>query len=178
MYHTISFLYVSFSLKIVCVIDEYHGNEQELSKEVEPQHPRKNLALSVQDYALRCLKYNSSLGRLLQAEAPTTPDRISDCGILKNSWDENFSDLTEVKPNFLGPFIFSNLSICIWRKSVLSFLWVAWTERKYIIFEDKRGNFGRVVEASYIKCCFLSSDSSMFQGIPRNSIYFVLEKGG
>lgn len=57
------------------------------------EHPRKNVALKVQAYALRFLKYSNSRETYSQAEAPTTPDRISDSGTLGMPWEEH---LTEV----------------------------------------------------------------------------------
>lgn len=64
-----------------------------MSKDLEEQRSGKNVALKVQDYALRYLKYSSSRETYSQAEAPTTPDRISDSGTLGMPWEEH---LTEV----------------------------------------------------------------------------------
>ena len=69
-----------------------HVLEQDANKE-EQQHAGKNNELAIQAYALRYLKYNSSPVPSLLAEAPATPDRISDSGIMDISWDEQ---LTEV----------------------------------------------------------------------------------
>jgi hypothetical protein len=71
-----------------------------MSKELGTEDPRKNPAVAVLGYAVRFLKYNSSLGPL-QAEAPTTPDRISDIGIVGMSWEDH---LTEVCSKFLIAF--------------------------------------------------------------------------
>lgn len=77
---------------VLCVIDIYFGPGQERSQELGTQYPRKNPATAVLGYAVRFLKYNSSVGPL-QAEAPSTPDRISDLGTVEMSWEDH---LTEV----------------------------------------------------------------------------------
>ncbi|KAF8394106.1 hypothetical protein HHK36_020311 [Tetracentron sinense] len=56
------------------------------------EHPRKSLPLAVQGYAVRFFKYNRSLDRPVQAEAPMTPDRLSDWGILEMSWEDQSSE--------------------------------------------------------------------------------------
>lgn len=63
----------------------------------QQKHTGKNNGLPIRAYALRYLKYNSSPVPSLLAEAPATPDRISDSGIMDISWDEH---LTEVWLNF------------------------------------------------------------------------------
>lgn len=63
----------------------------------DQQHFGNNSKLAIQAYALRFLKYSSSSVSSPQAEAPATPDMISDSGIMDISWDEN---LTEVWLNF------------------------------------------------------------------------------
>ncbi|RXH98067.1 hypothetical protein DVH24_010392 [Malus domestica] len=64
----------------------------EPSKDLEPQHPQKDLALSVREYAVRFLKYNKSLGPDRQAQAPATPERISDLGITEMSWEDHLTE--------------------------------------------------------------------------------------
>ncbi|KAI4356403.1 hypothetical protein L6164_000428 [Bauhinia variegata] len=64
----------------------------ETSKGLEGQQPRKSEALKVRAYALRFLKFNSSHGISSQAEAPTTPDRMSDLGTVDMSWEENLTE--------------------------------------------------------------------------------------
>ncbi|GKV00672.1 hypothetical protein SLEP1_g13329 [Rubroshorea leprosula] len=59
--------------------------DMDTSKEFDQKHPRKN----IEGYAQRFLKYNSSPVPSLQAEAPATPDRIFDLGIMEVSWDEH-----------------------------------------------------------------------------------------
>ncbi|TYJ23746.1 hypothetical protein E1A91_A08G213900v1 [Gossypium mustelinum] len=56
------------------------------------QHTGKNNGFAIRAYALRYLKYNSSPVPSLLAEAPATPDRISDLGIMDISWDEYLTE--------------------------------------------------------------------------------------
>ncbi|XVF32192.1 hypothetical protein REPUB_Repub17cG0060900 [Reevesia pubescens] len=65
--------------------------DMDANKEDE-QHTGKNNELAIRAYALRFLKYNNSPVPTLQAEAPATPDRISDTGIVDISWDEHFTE--------------------------------------------------------------------------------------
>lgn len=93
------------------VDDMYCGFEQETSKNMEQQYSRKNAALAIHGYAVRFLKHNSSPVLPLQAEAPATPDRISDFGIMEVSWDDH---LTEVWTKSLYlVHVFSLFSIVI-----------------------------------------------------------------
>ncbi|KAJ7950438.1 chromatin modification-related protein EAF1 B-like [Quillaja saponaria] len=64
----------------------------ETSKDLERQSLRKGAPLAVHGYAQRFLKYNSSLGRLSQAEAPTTPDRVSDSGTMDMAWEDRLTE--------------------------------------------------------------------------------------
>ncbi|KAL4321711.1 chromatin modification-related protein EAF1 B isoform X1 [Arachis hypogaea] len=64
----------------------------EASKYMEGQHHAKKAALKVRAYALNFLKDNRSHGRSSQAEAPTTPEKISDCGTVDMSWEDNLSE--------------------------------------------------------------------------------------
>ncbi|TYG58711.1 hypothetical protein ES288_D08G244400v1 [Gossypium darwinii] len=52
----------------------------------------KNNTFAIRAYALRYLKYNSSPVPSLLAEAPATPDRICDLGIMDISWDEHLTE--------------------------------------------------------------------------------------
>lgn len=75
---------------------------------MEQQYPRKNVTRAIHGYAVRFLKHNSSPILPLQAEAPATPDRISDSGIMELSWDEQ---LTEVwTKSFYLAYVFSLFS--------------------------------------------------------------------
>ena len=67
---------------------------QEEKKVQELQCSRKDCSLALQEYAVRFLKYTSSDVPHSQAEAPMTPDRISDVGITDISWEDH---LTEVR---------------------------------------------------------------------------------
>ncbi|MFQ6620046.1 hypothetical protein Gotur_000816 [Gossypium turneri] len=67
-----------------------HVMEQDMNE--DQQHFGKNSKLAIQAYALRFLKYSSSTVSSPQAEAPATPDRISDSGIIDISWDENLTE--------------------------------------------------------------------------------------
>ncbi|XP_011024664.1 PREDICTED: uncharacterized protein LOC105125769 isoform X3 [Populus euphratica] len=60
--------------------------------ELEKQNPAKNIAHSIHGYAVRFLKYNSSPFPSFQAEAPATPDRIADLGIVDASWDDRLTE--------------------------------------------------------------------------------------
>ncbi|KAA8543485.1 hypothetical protein F0562_021020 [Nyssa sinensis] len=73
-------------------IMEFWHSAEETSKELELQCPGKKFALAVQGYAVRFLKYNSSVVPLGQAEAPVTPDRVADLGILEMSWEDHFTE--------------------------------------------------------------------------------------
>ncbi|KAL3604721.1 hypothetical protein D5086_005580 [Populus alba] len=66
--------------------------EQVACKELEKQNPAKNIAHSINGYAVRFLKYNSSPFPSFQAEAPATPDRIADLGIVDTSWDDRLTE--------------------------------------------------------------------------------------
>ncbi|XWS31278.1 hypothetical protein CRYUN_Cryun23aG0063500 [Craigia yunnanensis] len=70
---------------------DMHVLEHDANKE-QQQLTGKNNELAIQAYALRYLKYNSSPVLSLLAEAPATPDRISDSGIMDISWDEHLTE--------------------------------------------------------------------------------------
>ncbi|KAM5563088.1 hypothetical protein ABKV19_018000 [Rosa sericea] len=67
------------------------NSSKEPSKELEQQWS-KHFSLSMQRYAVRFLKYNNSLGPQLQAQAPATPDRLSDLGITEMSWEDHLTE--------------------------------------------------------------------------------------
>lgn len=69
------------------------GFGQESSKLLEGQNPKKRAALKVHAYALRFLKDSRSHGISSQAEAPATPDKISDSGIVDMSWEDHLSEV-------------------------------------------------------------------------------------
>ncbi|TKY66125.1 Chromatin modification-related protein EAF1 A [Spatholobus suberectus] len=64
----------------------------ETSKYLDGQNPIKQAARKVHRYALRFLKDSRSQGICSQAEAPTTPDKISDSGIVDMSWDDHLTE--------------------------------------------------------------------------------------
>jgi len=49
---------------------------------------------AIEDYAVRFLKYECSTStHSVLAEAPTTPDRVNDAGILEKSWEGELSEV-------------------------------------------------------------------------------------
>ncbi|XP_038704899.1 chromatin modification-related protein EAF1 B-like isoform X2 [Tripterygium wilfordii] len=66
--------------------------EKEAGKVLEVQRSGENIAFPVQAYAVRFLKYISSPVPSIQAEAPATPDRISDLGTMDMSWDDHLTE--------------------------------------------------------------------------------------
>ncbi|KAL2488179.1 Chromatin modification-related protein EAF1 B [Forsythia ovata] len=72
------------------VMEFWHSVEK-TSKELEMQSP-KDGTLAVQAYAVKFLKYNNSNALPCQAEAPVTPDRISDSGIVDMSWEDHLTE--------------------------------------------------------------------------------------
>ncbi|KAK4440472.1 Chromatin modification-related protein EAF1 A [Sesamum alatum] len=73
------------------VMEFWHA--MDTNKELE-QRRQKNGAVSVQAYAVRFLKYNKHNVMDDQADVPLTPDRISDSGILDQSysWEDNLTE--------------------------------------------------------------------------------------
>ncbi|KAF7825770.1 chromatin modification-related protein EAF1 B-like isoform X1 [Senna tora] len=107
------------------------NSNMETSKDLE-EPPRKNVALKVQAYALRFLKYSSSHETFSQAEAPSTPDRISDSGTLGMPWDEH---LTEENLFYTAP----SSAMETYRKSV---------EYHFLHFEKTGSSMQEEVETS------------------------------
>lgn len=84
---------------------------QETNNYLEGQNPRKNMSLKVHAYALRYLKDSRSLGVSSQAEAPTTPDKISDSGTFDMSWEDHLTEvLTKLPYIYLISFLFLYVS--------------------------------------------------------------------
>ncbi|XP_016700070.2 chromatin modification-related protein EAF1 A-like [Gossypium hirsutum] len=81
----------------------------------DQQHFGNNSKLAIQAYALRFLKYSSSSVSSPQAEAPATPDMISDSGIMDISWDENLTEESLFYPVPLG-------AMETYRRSIESYL--------------------------------------------------------
>ncbi|XP_002521085.2 chromatin modification-related protein EAF1 B isoform X1 [Ricinus communis] len=67
-------------------------DKEETCKELETHNAGKNLARLIQGYAVRFLKCNNSAVPSLQAEAPATPDRIADSGIVGTSWEDHLTE--------------------------------------------------------------------------------------
>ncbi|KAJ0052445.1 hypothetical protein Pint_01548 [Pistacia integerrima] len=86
------------------------SGDKEASKDLDQQSPRKNIAVAIQGYAVRFLKHSSSSVPSLQAEAPATPDRISDLGIMEVSWDDHLTEVWTISL-YLVHFI-NSLSDC------------------------------------------------------------------
>nr|XP_010917964.1 chromatin modification-related protein EAF1 B isoform X2 [Elaeis guineensis] len=77
------------SLKINGAKAEIHQGNTHVEAEKSGNLPR----LAIKDYAVRFLKYNSSISSYpVLAEAPTTPDRLCDTGILEMSWEDRHSE--------------------------------------------------------------------------------------
>ncbi|KAK7395387.1 hypothetical protein VNO78_15943 [Psophocarpus tetragonolobus] len=73
-------------------VDKRGNSEMETSKYLDGKNPRQQAALKVHSYALRFLKNSRSHGISCQAEAPRTPDKISDSGIVDMSWDDHLTE--------------------------------------------------------------------------------------
>ncbi|KAK8285589.1 hypothetical protein V6Z12_D08G234800 [Gossypium hirsutum] len=73
-------------------VTEITTTELDMAAKECQQHTGKNNTFAIRAYALRYLKYNSSPVPSLLAEAPATPDRICDLGIMDISWDEHLTE--------------------------------------------------------------------------------------
>ncbi|CAA2985455.1 Hypothetical predicted protein [Olea europaea subsp. europaea] len=65
---------------------------EDTSKKLEQQCPEKDVALGIQLYIVRFLKYNNLDIIHSEAEAPVTPDRIFDTGFLDVSWKDHLTE--------------------------------------------------------------------------------------
>ncbi|XP_065874021.1 chromatin modification-related protein EAF1 B-like isoform X2 [Euphorbia lathyris] len=72
--------------------DKFEELDKEKCKEFEVQNLGKNLVSPIQGYAVRFLKCNSSVVPSLQAEAPSTPDRVADSGFIGISWEDQLTE--------------------------------------------------------------------------------------
>ncbi|WJX81703.1 hypothetical protein P8452_64551 [Trifolium repens] len=72
--------------------DKQKSSEMESSNYLEGQSAKKKLGLKVHSYALRYIMDSRSHGISSQAEAPATPDKISDSGTVDMSWEENLTE--------------------------------------------------------------------------------------
>ncbi|XP_050206923.1 chromatin modification-related protein EAF1 B-like isoform X2 [Mercurialis annua] len=66
--------------------------DKETYTDFEMQSPGKNFARSIQGYAVRFLRCNNSPIPSLEAEAPATPDRLGDSGIVETSWEDHLTE--------------------------------------------------------------------------------------
>ncbi|KAK8688612.1 hypothetical protein V6N13_087366 [Hibiscus sabdariffa] len=74
-------------------VSENKNMELDMDMDKEQQeHPGRPSDCAIRAYALRFLKYSSSPVPALQAEAPATPDRISDVGIKDIPWNEHLTE--------------------------------------------------------------------------------------
>ncbi|KAJ9176580.1 hypothetical protein P3X46_011879 [Hevea brasiliensis] len=72
--------------------DKFTELDKGTCKHLEVQNAGKNFACPIQGYAVRFLKCNSSAVPSLQAEAPATPDRVDDSGIIGTSWEHQLTE--------------------------------------------------------------------------------------
>ncbi|GAA0155508.1 chromatin/chromatin-binding, or -regulatory protein [Lithospermum erythrorhizon] len=79
---------------------QFWNSVQDSNKDM-PLPCYKDSALTIRQYAVNFLKFNSSCIQPNQAEAPVTPDRNSDLGMVGMSWDDNS---TEDNLFYLVPF--------------------------------------------------------------------------
>ncbi|KAJ8559375.1 hypothetical protein K7X08_003433 [Anisodus acutangulus] len=83
------------------VMDFWHSIEGK-SQKMEFPRPKKDYTTAIRDYAMRFLKYNDSDVPKNQAEAPSTPDRISDWGIIDTSSEDHVTEENLFYPVLLG----------------------------------------------------------------------------
>ncbi|XP_008790645.2 chromatin modification-related protein EAF1 B-like isoform X2 [Phoenix dactylifera] len=74
-------------------IDGAKAEKHQGSTYIEAERSGHIPRLAIKDYAVRFLKYNSNISSYpVLAEAPTTPDRLCDTGILEMSWEDQHSE--------------------------------------------------------------------------------------
>ncbi|KAK9129379.1 hypothetical protein Sjap_009866 [Stephania japonica] len=77
------------------LVGSHKANEdhevEEKNKYFEKQNTGKNTQVALQGYAARFLKYSGSLDCSIEAEAPVTPDRMFDSGVVDISCEDQFS---------------------------------------------------------------------------------------
>ncbi|KAM3373811.1 chromatin modification-related protein EAF1 B [Capsicum galapagoense] len=79
-------------------IEVYRGKSQKM----ELASPKKDYTIAIREYAMRFLKYNDSDVPKSQAEAPLTPDRISDWGTMDASSEDHLKEENLFYPVLLG----------------------------------------------------------------------------
>ncbi|MCL7026019.1 hypothetical protein MKW94_030186 [Papaver nudicaule] len=81
----------SAMVKVGEAVESKTGEANTEARKLEGENPVQGVQLSVQGYAVRFLKYTkSAVDHPAQAEAPLTPDRISDLGIME--WEDQLSE--------------------------------------------------------------------------------------
>ncbi|CAN4098570.1 unnamed protein product [Withania somnifera] len=83
------------------VMDFWHSIEGK-NKKIELARAKKDYTDAIREYAMRFLRYNNSDIPKSQAEAPLTPDRISDWGIIDTSSEDNLAEENLFYPVLLG----------------------------------------------------------------------------
>ncbi|KAI3829832.1 hypothetical protein L1987_03960 [Smallanthus sonchifolius] len=71
---------------------EFWHTVQVKCHELEFEGHKKDTKLRLHQYGLRFLEYNSSRAQYSSAQAPMTPDRIYDLGIIGISWEDNLTE--------------------------------------------------------------------------------------
>ncbi|KAK9057433.1 hypothetical protein SSX86_022268 [Deinandra increscens subsp. villosa] len=71
---------------------EFWHTVQVKCHELEFEGPKKDTKLKLHQYGLRFLEYNSSHAQYSSAQAPMTPDRISDLATIGISWEDNLTE--------------------------------------------------------------------------------------
>ncbi|KAG6722046.1 hypothetical protein I3842_03G142200 [Carya illinoinensis] len=122
--------------------DKIEESYTETNKELGTQYPRQNATTAVVGYAMRFLKCNNPLGAFLQAQAPTTPDRTSDLGIVESSWEEH---LAEENLSYSVP----SGAMETYRKSIVSHLLEFEKTGSAMQEEVETSGYGAVAEYGY-----------------------------
>nr|GEZ62513.1 chromatin modification-related protein EAF1 B-like isoform X1 [Tanacetum cinerariifolium] len=59
---------------------------------LELEAPKKDSTLGLRQYGMRFMEHNSSNAQYSSAQAPMTPDRLSDLGSIDISWEDNLTE--------------------------------------------------------------------------------------
>ncbi|XP_060177044.1 chromatin modification-related protein EAF1 B-like isoform X1 [Lycium barbarum] len=112
------------------VMDFWHSIEGK-SQKMEFPRPKKDYTNAIRGYAMRFLKYNDSDVPKSQAEAPSTPDGISDWGIMDTSSEDHLTEVNLFYPVLPG-------AMDSYRKSI----------EAHVQLCEKTGNMQEEVETS------------------------------
>ncbi|KAK6940532.1 Helicase/SANT-associated domain [Dillenia turbinata] len=74
------------------VLQFWHSVEEDLSSQNSTRGMKDAKLGSVRAYAMRFLEHTRSIVPVVNAEAPMTPDRVSDSGILEVSWEDQLTE--------------------------------------------------------------------------------------